>query len=429
MKPDNSMAGAKPDGAPPAFLRGGGEMSALIATYDWSKTPLGAPETWPQSLKTAIRIMLTSRQPIWVGWGPDLLFFYNDPYKSIIGGKHPVALGQPTAVVWRELWSDISPLLETALTGVEGTFVEQMLLVMERNGYPEETYYTFSYSPIPDDDGGTGGIICANSDDTARVVGERQLTLLREIGTSTTDARTWREACEFSMRALSTDPHDIPFAMFYSGEPGSASVSLVGSCGIASGHAAAPESMHTDDAPLWPFAEVQRRQSIQVVPGLADRFDGTLPCGAWSQAPSQAAVLPVQPGGERGRGGVLIVGLNPCRLFDDGYRAFLNLVARQIGAAIGYAHAYEEERRRAEALAEIDRAKTTFFSNISHEFRTPLTLMLGPLEELLATPEAVGADARRLIDVTHRNSLRLLKLVNALLDFSRIEAGRIQIPA
>ncbi|MFC0399599.1 response regulator [Paraburkholderia rhizosphaerae] len=431
MKPDNSMAaGAQLAGATAAFLRGGGEMGALIAAYDWSATTLGPPDGWPQSLKIAIRIMLTSRQPIWVGWGPDLLFFYNDPYKSIIGGKHPAALGQPTSTVWREIWHEIGPLLDTALAGTEGTYTEQKLLIMERNGYPEETYYTFSYSPVPDDHGGTGGIICANNDDTARVIGERQLALLREIGASTTNARTWRDACESSMRALATDPQDIAFAMFYSGEPGSASVSLTCACGIAAGHAAAPESMHADRHPVWPFAEVQRRQIIKLVTGLAERFGDSmppLPSGPWTQPPSQAAVLPVQPSGQRGPGGVLIVGLNPFRLFDDSYRAFLNLVARQIGGAVGYAHAYDEERRRAEALSEIDLAKTAFFSNISHEFRTPLTLMLGPLEELRANGELAANERRDLIEVTHRNSLRLLKLVNALLDFSRLEAGRIQI--
>src|SRR5690242_18811636 len=168
---DNLIADSRMNGLDPSFLLGGGEMGALIRDFDWTQTGLGAPTHWPQSLKTAIRIMLTSRQPIWIGWGSDLLFFYNDAYKSIIGGKHPHALGQPTPVVWPEVRHEIGPLLDTALAGIEGTFVEQKLLIMERNGLPEETYYRSSYSPIPDDCGGTAGIICANSDATQRVLG------------------------------------------------------------------------------------------------------------------------------------------------------------------------------------------------------------------------------------------------------------------
>lgn len=417
------------EGIAPAFLAGGGEMGALIRDFDWSRTPLGTPETWPQSLKTAIRIMLTSRQPIWVGWGADLRFFYNDPYKAIIGGKHPASLGEPTERVWSEIWHEIGPMLTTAMEGSEGSFVEQKLLIMERNGYPEETYYTFSYSPVPDDHGGTGGIICANSDDTERVVAERQLKLLRELASSATNARSWDEACALSLRALGANPYDIPFALLYLGERGAGTATLCGHHGIEVGHPAAPAEIRTGGGP-WPFAEVLAQGEVMLVEDLSTRFGGaTLPGGAWQFTPRHAAVVPVTPSGETTRSGVLVVGLNPCRLFGDRYRAFLDLVAGQIGQAISYAHAYEEERRRAEALAEIDRAKTTFFSNISHEFRTPLTLMLGPLEELLnrADETASPDDAdRQLVEITHRNGLRLLKLVNALLDFSRIEAGRVQ---
>ncbi len=147
--------------------------------------------------------------------GPDLAFLYNDPYLSIIGGKHPQALGQPTAVVWREIWSDIGPMLSTALGGDQGTYVESQLLIMERSGYPEETYYTFSYSPIPDDTGGVGGIICANTDDTQRVIGERRLALLRELAAATGDVRTQLEACTRSAETLGTNPRDLPFALIY----------------------------------------------------------------------------------------------------------------------------------------------------------------------------------------------------------------------
>lgn len=106
-------------------------MGALLRSYDWAATPLGPAQDWPQSLKTAVRIILLSRQPIWIGWGKDLIYFYNDSYKSIIGGKHPWALGTPTAEVWREIWSDIGPMLATAMGGHEGTYVEEQLLIME----------------------------------------------------------------------------------------------------------------------------------------------------------------------------------------------------------------------------------------------------------------------------------------------------------
>src|SRR5271165_3918794 len=190
------------------FLAGGGELGELIRRFDWGTTPLGAPETWPQSLRMAIRIMLTSRQPIWIGWGEDLTYFYNDPYKSIIGGKHPWALGRPTREVWSEIWRDIGPMLDTALGGDQGTYVESQLLIMERNGYPEETYYTFSYSPIPTDDGTVGGIFCANTDDTQKVIGERQLASLRDLAAEAGHARNWREACARSAVALGKNPCD-----------------------------------------------------------------------------------------------------------------------------------------------------------------------------------------------------------------------------
>lgn len=426
---ETATAGASaapvPPGDMPGFLSGGGEMGALMRGFDWDSTPLGPPQGWPNSLKTAIRIMLTSRQPIWIGWGDALHFFYNDAYKSIIGGKHPGALGQPTSVVWREIWPEIGPLLATAMTGSEGTFVEQKLLIMERNGYPEETYYTFSYSPVPDDHGGTGGIICANSDDTERVLAERQLNVLRDVAATASEARAWRDACGRAMAALSSDPRDIVFALLYIAEPGARALQRAGAIGIGvdSGHPGAPAQIALDAHWPWPVAEVLAQQQPVLLDGLAERFAVPLPGGAWGVPPSRAAVIEVAPSGSASHRGVLVVGLNPFRLFDERYRSFLTLAAGQIGAAMHSALAYEAERKRAEALAEIDRAKTAFFSNISHEFRTPLTLMLGPLEELVR--RAGSGEDRAMLEMTHRNGLRLLKLVNALLDFSRIESGRV----
>ena len=408
----------------PDFLTGGGELGARMRSFAWETTPLGPPASWPQSLTIAVRIMLASRQPIWIGWGNDLHYLYNDAYKSIMGGKHPWALGRPAREVWHEIWDEIGPMLATALRGDQGTYVESQFLIMERNGYPEETYYTFSYSPVPNDDGTVGGIICANSDDTQRVIGERQLALLRDLAADAGHARTWEEACERSAAALSSKPLDIPFAMIYVTDPERGVANLAGMSGIAHDHPMAPRTIAFAEPSLWPVQEVLRSQRLKLVSELEGCVAGAVPAGPWRRAPSLAAVVPIPPVGDTGRAGVLIVGLNPFRLFDEGYQGFLGLVAAQIGAAIGNGQAYEEERRRAEALAEIDRAKTTFFSNVSHEFRTPLSLMLGPIEDVLNDASKLAPHHRDWIETAHRNSLRLLKLVNSLLDFSRIEAGR-----
>lgn len=398
------------------------ELATLIAEHNWDKTALGPAASWPQSLKTAIGIMLTSRQPIWIGWGPELTYFYNDPYKSIIGGKHPWAVGRPTAEVWKEIWPDIGPMLAQALKGSEGTYVEAQLLIMERNGYPEETYYTFSYTPIPDDDGAVGGIFCANTEDTQRIIGERQLALLRELAARAVNARTWQEACSVTVEALGTNPRDLPFAALYILDPDGRSSKRVSSVGLMQNHPAFPDVFSLEGESRWPLGRAIREHKFQHVADLERLFETTFPGGAWDRPSNSAVVIPIMAAGEQGHSALLIAGLNPFRLFDDNYAGFMKLVAGQIASAVASAEAYDQERRRAEALAELDRAKTTFFSNVSHEFRTPLTLMLNPMEELLAGDQP--EQTRSLISLAHRNGLRLLKLVNSLLDFSRVEAGR-----
>jgi len=397
-----------------AFLDGGGELGALMRAHDWSDTPLGPPAEWPRSLRTAVRIMLTSRQPIWIGWGPELTYLYNDPYKSIIGGKHPWALGKPFAQVWHEIMDVAGPLADQVMTRDEGTYNEKQLLIMERHGYQEETYYTFSYSPVPDDEGRVAGLICANTEETGRVVGERQLALLRELGERTGNARTWSDACTQAIDALRTNRRDLPFAFIYIEDD--------------EGELRLAAASSGDDAmrrpSRWPLARALAEQQPVIIPLEAS---APWPSGDWNRAPSHAAVLPIVVASS-GRAGVLVAGLNPFRRLDDAYRGFLELVSGQVASGIANAEAYEQERRRAESLAELDRAKTTFFSNVSHEFRTPLTLMLGPVEELLSKADSTGSREDQVsLAAIQRNGQRLLKLVNTLLDFARIEAGRAQM--
>ncbi|MDR7332669.1 ATP-binding protein [Roseateles asaccharophilus] len=397
-----------------SFLAGGGELGERIRAFDWAATPLGPPAGWPRSLKTVVRIMLTSRQPIWVGWGPALTYLYNDPYKSIIGGKHPEALGQPTQIVWREIWDYMKPLLDSAWSG-DGVFIESQLLIMERHGYREETYYTFSFSPIPGDDGLPAGILCTNSDETQRVISERQLALLRELAARAADARTVDVAVRRCVEALETHARDLPFALVLLRKPGANTFALAGATGETG------PWLEAARAASWPAAEVLASQQPQVVT-LPDGV--AWPSGAWAEPPRRALVLPIRPPADAGVEGVLVAAINPHRLLDARYTDFLGLVAQQLSAALAHAEAYEQQHRKADELARLDRAKTRFFSNISHEFRTPLTLMLGPLHDALARPGLPHAERERLA-LVERNALRLSKLVNALLEFSRIEAGRV----
>ena len=394
------------------FLAGGGEMGARMRAFDWTRTPLGPPEDWPLSLKTAVRIMLTSRQPFWLGWGPDLTYLYNDPYKSVIGGKHPEALGQPFRVVWREIWNIVGPMADRVIHHNEGTYVEAQMLIMERNGYPEETYYTYSYSPVPNDEGGQGGLICANTDDTRRVITERQIVTLKDLAAGTANCRNRHHACELSIAALASNPRDLPFALISLAGEGEGFATWVTSAGAEG----------LSDHARWPIDEVRRSAQTQVVQ-LPD--EAALPCGAWPKPPTEAAVVPIMGPARDAPIGVLVAGLNRFRRFDDSYRDFLNLIAGQIGAAMAAAEANEAARQRTENLLQLDKAKTAFFSNVSHELRTPLTLMLGPIETLLGNHN-LPRELRTETELAQRNALRLLKLVNSLLDFSRIEAGRTQ---
>src|ERR1700733_11514570 len=234
------------------FLAGGGELGALMRATEWSRTSLGPVETWPQALRTSVRILLTSRQPMFVWWGDDLINLYNDAYKTIVGGKHPQALGQPASVVWREIWDQVGPRAKSAMTANEGTYDEALLLIMERHGYREETYYTFSYSPVPSDTGEAGGILCANTDDTQRIIGARQLALLRELAARTSDARTIDDACLLSAQSLETNPRDLAFALIYLFDPSHRRVVLAGSSGLPRHHLAAPVEVSLDGSSMWP---------------------------------------------------------------------------------------------------------------------------------------------------------------------------------
>ncbi|HEU4787206.1 MAG TPA: ATP-binding protein, partial [Gemmatimonadaceae bacterium] len=413
-----------------SVLAGGGEMGALMRSIDWASTPLGPVSAWPQSLRTTVSTCLHSRFPILVWWGPELVMLYNDAYVALIGGKHPQALGTPGREVFPEIWSIIGPMLEGVMTRGEATWSEDQLLLLERHGFPEECYFTFSYSPISDESGGVGGVFTAVTETTGRIIGERRMATLRALAESTAPARAAVDAARCAIAALHDNPADVPFALLYLLDEQGQTARLADASQVAAGVPGCPLEIPLDEAALegvntvtWPIAAVaQSGRSLvvdlrQLRPGLAG--------GPSLQGLAKAIALPVAAAGQERPYGVLIAGISPRLALDDSYRGFLDLVAGQVATGIANAEAYDAERRRAESLAELDRAKTTFFSNVSHEFRTPLTLLLAPLEDALRESDT-APQVHRELEMAHRNALRLLKLVNTLLDFARIEAGRIE---
>ena len=347
-----------------------------MRAMDWSRTILGPVDTWPQSLRSTLSMLLPSKAQIILFWGPEFVVFYNDAYRPVFGAKHPHVLGKAGREAWSEIWDTV---LHDLLAGVvrtgEAFWGKDLLFELERYGFEEETYFDVSYDPVRVESGQVGGVFCIVTETTERVIGGRRLALLKDLAARNATARTAREACVLATETLAAHPEDVTFALAYLDDE-------LQSC--------------TPDA---------ERKLAETSPALVRD-------------------LPIFVSGAGTGSARLVAGLNARRPFDAEYRSFLELVAGQLGTALSNARAYEEERQRAEALAEIDRAKTTFFSNVSHEFRTPLTLLMGPVEDALSDA-GLPADSRVRLELTHRNSLRLLKLVNTLLDFSRIEAGRV----
>jgi PAS domain S-box-containing protein len=421
---DASVTRATQDRVP--WLAGGGEMGALMRTRDWSDSPLGPPENWPESLQLSSGICVSSRFDLIVWWGPDLIMLYNDSYRRTLGAKHPFALGRPGREVYPEIWDVIGPMLEQVLRTGEATLSLDLLLLLERKGYPEETYHTFSYTPIRDRSGQVVGVITPVTETTEQVISARRLLTLRDLAAQSVDAKNETESWEFAARALSNNPYDFSCAVLYKVDEHSTKATSMACTEV---RADDPLFLNEVELHSGSTAPLSCALSRAVNTGVAVELNEqnglklSLPGGFWRVSPSELIVLPIAQAGQERAIGALVVGANPHRKLDDNYRGFLSLVSGQIAKSIADARLLDQERQRAEALAELDRAKTTFFSNISHELRTPLTLILGPVEDLLSRGDPVTTSATEL-QLVHRNVLRLLKLVNSLLDFSRIEAGR-----
>jgi signal transduction histidine kinase/DNA-binding response OmpR family regulator len=405
---------------PDRLFAGDSQAESLLRAINWSQSRLGPVSQWPATLRTALRICLMSRHAMIIWWGDDLTFFYNDAYAPTLGIHHPAAMGQPGQQVWPEIWDVIGPMLRSVMTTGKATWSDDELLFLERNGYPEETYHSFSYSPIEADDGTVGGVFTAVTETTQRVLAERRAVLAHDLAGALVDAHTTLEVAQQAVAILAMHPLDVPASLLYHVEPDETTLTCLAASRVDVGTVERLDGSN----PLipWALSEVLATQEAQIVPW------GDFPFGGESDwSPQQALVLPIAEPGRTTPTLLWVAGLSPRRTLDEEYRALFTLLQGHLVTALAAAHAYETERQRAEALAALDRAKTVFFSNVSHEFRTPLALLMGPLADSLqdqVEPLPPGHHAR--LSLAQRNGQRLLKLVNTLLDFSRIEAGRVQ---
>jgi PAS domain S-box-containing protein len=410
-------------------LRGGSAMSRRIQQYDWSSHPLGPLDGWPRGLTHILQIVLTSRYPMWIGWGPELHFFHNDAYARTLGAKENWALGEPATKVWSEAWPVIGPRTESVLRTGNATHDESLLLLLERNGYREETYHTFSLSPVPDDNGSVGGVLCVTTEDTEHVVTERRLALPREFASDLTVATTEDALFRALERRLAERPHDVPFAVVYLFESDSSTARLACRHGTGSDPKLAPELIVTDaPSQSWPAGTILEHGSPIVIDDLSGRF-GSAPTGPWDKPPHQAIVAPlVLSSRDNNVAGFFVAGLNPYRRIDAVYRSFIDSLAGQIARGLSTCRVHEVTRERTVRAPEIDPINAQFFHSANEKLRTPLTLMLAPIHELLNTPvETLPAGMRDRLNLVHRNGLRFLKLANAVLDFVQIGTDRRQV--
>ena len=330
-------------------ITGHGEMADLTRKFDWAGTPLGPVETWPDTLVTTVNLLLASRHPMFLWWGPDLIQFYNDGYRpSIRADKHPAALGQCGVDCWPEIWPIIGPQIESVMGQGHSTWNINQLVPINRNGKPEEVFWTYSYSPVMDKEGNVCATLVVCSETTEQVLSERRLRALLGISVDTLLRDPTSESLPLLALAqniaekLGGDAADLPFAGLYLLTEGEIlQVASTASMGALS----APDH--------WPLAEVVKSQSSMLIEDLQRRFgDHIVP--PWPEPLTKAYVLPLSMPASPVQA-ILIFGVSPRLPFDHSYQTFFQLLgARIAGLLQSEVHELEvaEAARRFRRLAE-----------------------------------------------------------------------------
>ena len=404
-------------------------MRSVYEQLDWSATALGPRDSWPGLLRLLVDLCLDSEFPVQISWGPDLLRALQRRLHPLLGAeKHPWALGRPASEVGPHLWPASEQHLREVMQTGRPYHSEDQRLIINRHGYPEEAYFTFSLSAIRDTDGTIVGLFNAITETTQHLLYERRLQVLRRLGAvSITADDSLASTCRAAVEVIGKTRESVPFvAVFLQDHPAQGGPRRVAGYGFDETAAASCELV--EPAPRnGPVLEVIEHGGTALVSGLRERHPGVFTPGPLGPlAPDQAFVLPVVLLGTRKPTGVLVIGVNPYWRPDEAYTAFAAMAARQLGVMITDAVSYQNERKRQQALAELDRARTEFFENISHELRAPLTMLLTPLQDILDEPGVVlPAAARDTVESSIRAADRLQRVVDALLDISRAESGAL----
>ena len=427
---ESSDAAQEPTAPPPTdgAWDGAAAMRSVYQQVDWSATALGPQETWPALLRLVADLCLDSDSPVLMGWGPDLLMLYNEAYIPLLGAeKHPWALGRPASEVKPRLWPAEEERVHDIMQTGRPYHLDDQLLIIERRGYPEEAYFSLSISALRDADGTIVGVFTAISEPTWHVQYERRLQALRRLGTvSITADDSLASTCRAAMEVIGKTRASVPFAAVFLRDLASQGPRRAAGYGFDEAAAASCELVEL--APIsGPVLQVLEHGGTELVSGLRERYPNVFAPGPLGPlTPDQAFVLPVIMLGARKPLGVLVLGVNPYLRPDDSYTAFAVMASRQLGVMVTDAVSYQGELKRQQALQELERARTEFFQNITHELRAPLTMLLMPLQDILVEPGVVlPAAARDTVETSVRAGDRLQRVVDALLDISRVESSAL----
>lgn len=335
-----------------AELMPGGPHTPLqrsVLEHDWASTPLGAEAQWSPTLRTAVSSCLNTRIPILLMWGPELVMIYNDAYAPLLGERHPTALGARAPLIWRDIWTDIGGMAAEVFSG-RATYSEDLPLVTSRHGFPEETYFTFSFSPVVEPGGEIAGLLDTVLETTQRVLAARRLSVLQQLGGLPRSVHGGAvEAVAAALRVLADARSDCPFGLVYLVDDDGQGARLVARHGIGV-DGELPGSVIPEQV-----AKAIGTASVQTVTGLGDLLPGLSSAGASPVGEADvhtAVVLPLVVAGQERPAGALVLGTSPHLRLDEEYRVFLTLAAGQVAAAVGDAQAVERERRRADERAQ-----------------------------------------------------------------------------